>query len=47
MFRVEGLLEFVQSFGWSNLGLRLRLHEGVSDNRATSFWGPYNKDPTI
>ena len=20
---------------------------GVSENRGTSFWGPYNKDPTI
>ena len=22
-------------------------HMGVSENRGTLFWGPYNKDPTI
>ena len=22
-------------------------HLGISENRGTLFWGPYNKDPTI
>ena len=39
-----------RSLGFGDVGLRVahvQVDLGVSENRGTLFWGPYNKDPTI